>query len=100
MFGFNLFKSYGENPDPTSKSERLIKTGIFAYSRNPIYVSFVLFHISMFFVFENVMYFLCSIVLFIWIHQFVIKEEERYLTQKFRDEYTRYCRSVKRWLFF
>ena len=60
--GFNLIKSYGEDPKPNSESHRLIKTGINAYTRNPIYISFVLFHFSMFLVFENVMYFLslCS----------------------------------------
>ena len=52
--GFEIFKSYKENPVPTSASKRLIKTGIFAYTRNPIYLSFVLFHFSMFLVFENV----------------------------------------------
>jgi len=39
--GFNIFKSYAENPVPTSSSERLIKTGVFAYTRNPIYLSLV-----------------------------------------------------------
>ena len=34
--GFNIFKSYKEDPVPTSVSKRLIKTGIFAYTRNPI----------------------------------------------------------------
>ena len=41
--GFSIFKSYAENPVPTSSSVRLIKTGIFTYTRNPIYLSFVLF---------------------------------------------------------
>ena len=48
--GFALFKSYGEDPNPSSSTNRLIKTGIYAYSRNPIYLSFVLFFLSMFFV--------------------------------------------------
>ena len=98
--GFNIFNSYKENPLPNSKSNRLIKTGIFAYTRNPIYISFVLFHLSMFLVFGNVMYFLSFLGLFFWLHQFVIKEEERYLIEKFEDQYIRYCKSVKRWLFF
>ena len=98
--GFSIFNSYDENPSPNSSSERLIKTGIFAYTRNPIYISFILFHLSMFLIFENVMYFLSSIGLFIWIHHFVIKKEEEYLTIKFENEYVRYCNSVKRWLIF
>ncbi len=41
--GFNMFKSYDENPLPTSTTNRIIKTGIFAYTRNPIYLAIVMF---------------------------------------------------------
>ena len=98
--GFNLFKSYKENPNPTSDTNRLIKTGIFAYTRNPIYLALVLFQFSMFLVFENVMYLLSSISLLIWLNNYVIKEEEDYLKNKFGDEFDRYCRAVNRWLLF
>jgi protein-S-isoprenylcysteine O-methyltransferase Ste14 len=66
--GFNLFKSYKENPIPTSDTKRLIKTGIFAYTRNPIYLALILFLFSMFLVFENIMYLLSSLGLFIWLN--------------------------------
>ena len=98
--GFNIFKSYAENPVPTSSSERLIKTGVFAYTRNPIYLSLVLFHLSMFLVFENVMYLLSAVGQTIWIHNYIIKFEEEYLLDKFTDEYQRYMNAVSRWLFF
>lgn len=98
--GFSIFKSYSENPVPTSSSVRLIKTGIFAYTRNPIYLSFVLFHLSMFLVFENVMYLLTAIGQAIWIHNYIIKFEEEYLLGKFTDEYKQYMNAVSRWLFF
>ena len=100
FLGFNIFKSYKENPVPKSISKKLIKTGIFAYTRNPIYVSFVLFHFSMFLTFENITYFLTSISLGIWIHHYVIRFEEEYLLKEFSDEYRRYKDSVKRWIYF
>ena len=98
--GFNLFKSYKEDPNPASDTNRLIKTGIFAYTRNPIYLALVLFDFSMFLVFENVMYLLSSLGLFIWINNYVIKVEEDYLKNKFGDEFVRYSGAVKRWLIF
>ena len=98
--GFTLYKSYGEDPKPNTSTKRLIKTGIYAYTRNPIYLAFVLFHLSMFLVFENVMYFLSSVGLAIWLHHWVIKVEEDYLQMQFNDEYVRYKNAVKRWLFF
>jgi len=98
--GFNMFKSYDENPLPTSTTNRIIKTGIFAYSRNPIYLAIVMFFLSMFLVFENVMYFLSAVGLAIWLHNYVIKSEENFLLNKFPDEYDRYMKLVKRWIIF
>jgi len=97
--GFNIFKSYEEDPFPSSDTDVLIKTGIFAYIRNPIYFSFILFHLSMFLVFENVMYFVSFISLSLWLHHWVVKAEENYLQSKFNSEYEQYSKSVKRWLF-
>ena len=79
----NLFNSYKENPTPQSNTKRIIKTGIFAYCRNPMYLAFVSFHFSMFLTFENVMYFLSSLGLAFWIHNYIILEEEKYLLDKF-----------------
>ena len=98
--GFNMFKSYDENPEPTSTTNRIIKTGIFSYTRNPIYLSFVMFFLSMFLVFENVMYFLSAVGLAVWLHNYVIKSEENFLLNKFPDEYDRYIKAVNRWIFF
>ena len=98
--GFNMFKSYDENPLPTSTTNRIIKTGIFAYSRNHIYLAIVMFFLSMFLVFENVMYFLSAVGLAIWLHNYVIKSEENFLLNKFPDEYDRYMKLVKRWIIF
>ena len=97
--GFGIFRSYEENPAPKSITKKLIKTGIYAYTRNPIYIAFVLFHFSMFITFENVVYFLTSIGLAIWINNYVVKAEEEYLLREFSEEYQRYMDSVKRWIF-
>ena len=98
--GFNSFKSYNEDPTPSSTSNRLIRTGIYAYTRNPFYLSFVCFLFSMFLVFENVMYFLSSFSLAFWLHHWVIKAEEDYLEIQFNEEFDQYKKAVKRWLFF
>ena len=96
----NAFYAHDENPLPTTNTDKIIKTGIYAYSRNPIYLSFVLFHFGMFLTFENIMYFLSSLGLFFWLNNIVIVEEEKFLENKFKDEFNRYCKSVKKWIFF
>ena len=96
----NLFNSYKENPTPQTDTKRIIKTGIFAYCRNPMYLSFIFFHFNMFLTFENVVYFLSAIGLFYWINNYVISAEESYLKEKFGDDYERYLQAVKKWMFF
>ena len=96
----NLFNSYKENPTPQTDTKKIIKTGIFAYCRNPMYLAFVFFHLSMFLTFENVAYFLSAIGLFVWINTYVIPIEENFLKEKFGDNYSRYLDAVKKWLFF
>ena len=96
----NAFYAHDENPLPQTDTLKLIKTGIYAYSRNPIYLSFIMFHFGMFLTFENVMYFLSSIGLFIWLNYKVILEEELFLENKFKDEFNRYRQSVKKWILF
>ena len=96
----NLFNSYKENPTPQSNTKRIIKTGIFAYCRNPMYLAFVSFHFSMFLTFENVAYSLSAFGLFFWINNFVIPVEQIFLREKFGDEYERYLHAVKKWMFF
>ena len=95
----NLFNSYKENPTPQANTKRIIKTGIFAYCRNPIYLAFIFFHFSMFLTFENVANLLSAVGLFIWINHYVIPIEENYLQEKFGDEYDRYLQAVKKWMF-
>ena len=96
----NLFNSYKENPTPQSKTKRIIKTGIFAYCRNPMYLAFICFHFFMFLTFENVAYLLSALGLFVWINNYVIPLEENFLLENFDDEYDRYRETVKKWLFF
>ena len=96
----NLFNSYKENPVPQANTKRIIKTGIFAYCRNPMYLAFISFQFSMFLTFENVANLLSAVGLFIWTNHYVIPIEENYLQEKFGDEYERYLLAVKKWMFF
>ena len=54
----NAFNAHEEKLLPHTETNKIIKTGIYAYSRNPIYLCFVLFHFGMFLIFENIMYFI------------------------------------------
>ena len=87
IISIRMFFIHKEKLPPSTPTIKIIKTGIYSYSRNPIYVSFIGFQISMFLIFENVLY-------------LVIIPEEKYLEKKFGEEYKRYKINVSRWLFF
>ncbi|HTR42838.1 MAG TPA: isoprenylcysteine carboxylmethyltransferase family protein [Pseudomonadales bacterium] len=79
--------------------DKLITTGIFAVSRNPISVAFEFILFGQFLIFpERVR--LVYIVGAIWlIHRQIMREEE-YLKKHYGPEYLEYCNRVRRYLSF
>ncbi|QLL05753.1 methyltransferase family protein [Mycobacterium vicinigordonae] len=76
---------------------RLVTTGIFAVSRNPIYVGFFLFLVGQFLVFPNwvpLFYLAAGTWLF---HRQVLREEE-FLRRQYRREFDEYCSRVRRYV--
>ena len=79
------------------RPDKLITTGIFAVSRNPIYVGFALVLIGQFLVFPNwvpLAYLVGGCLLF---HRQVVREEA-FLRRNYGQEYEQYCARVRRYL--
>ena len=77
---------------------RLIQTGPFHYTRNPLYLAATTLHVGIA-VRVNSLWILAMLVpTLVVITKGVIEREERYLERKFGAEYLRYKRSVRRWL--
>jgi len=81
----------------TERPDRLITSGIFALTRNPIYVGFWLVLLGQFLIFPNwipLIYILAATWLF---HRQVLREED-FLKQHYGEAYTAYCSQVRRYL--
>jgi protein-S-isoprenylcysteine O-methyltransferase Ste14 len=81
----------------TAHPDRLIMDGIFAYSRNPIYVAFAIVLIGEFLIFSNwitLIYLGAAALLF---HRQVLREE-KYLSTLYGQAYAEYCHRVRRYL--
>jgi protein-S-isoprenylcysteine O-methyltransferase Ste14 len=77
--------------------DQLITTGLFAFSRNPIYVAFGFILLGQFLVFPNwilLIYLVAGIGLF---HRQVLREEA-FLRQHYGQAYAAYCQRVRRYL--
>ncbi|MFT5708350.1 MAG: protein-S-isoprenylcysteine O-methyltransferase Ste14 [Oceanospirillaceae bacterium] len=84
--------------EPWKPTLCIVDKGVFAYSRNPIYLSFVLVGISVAFYLNSLWVLISLMPATFFLLVFVISKEERYLLEKFGDEYTQYCNQVRRWL--
>jgi protein-S-isoprenylcysteine O-methyltransferase Ste14 len=77
--------------------DRLVTGGIFALSRNPIYVGFFSILIAEFLIFPNWIT-LAYLVAAVWlVHRQILREEE-FLRDYYGQEYTAYCERVRRYL--
>jgi protein-S-isoprenylcysteine O-methyltransferase Ste14 len=80
-----------------AQPDELIVDGVFAWSRNPIYVAFGMVLIGEFAIFPSwvtLAYFVAGSTL---VHRQVLREED-YLKGHYGEAYERYCRSVRRYL--
>lgn len=94
------FKQEDTTVDPTdpSKSEKLVVTGIYKYTRNPMYLSFFLFLLGFSIFFGNVLNITTLILFVCYMNRFQIEPEEEILLSKFGDEFKDYMDAVRRWL--
>lgn len=91
------FAHYAQPTDPGHPTSKIVKTGIFARSRNPLYLGSILVILgiaAMLNLLWTLVTLLLSIILCFYI---LIIPEERYLTAKFGEEYQEYVAAVPRW---
>jgi len=86
------------HPHTPEKTSTVVDTGIYAYSRNPMYLALVLVLLALAFYLKNVTCF-AVMPLFIWyITRYQIKPEEVMLDKLFPIDYQAYSQKVRRWL--
>jgi protein-S-isoprenylcysteine O-methyltransferase Ste14 len=91
------FNQYGQPTDPGHPTSKIVKTGIFSISRNPLYLGCVisLFGIALAI---NIFWILVALLVSVIVcHYVLIIPEEKYLAAKFGKEYGEYTNTVRRW---
>ena len=92
------FRRHQTTPIPLHVPSRIIQSGIFSRTRNPIYLGDALVLAGAVLWMDAVLS-LVLIPVFVWLieRRFVIPEENR-MRREFRLEYARYEQKVRRWL--
>ena len=87
----------GGGPGPEIPGERLVSTGFYAYTRNPMYLGHIIFLTGLVLTLRSWLAALITILVAVWLH-FRVLADERNLSEVLGPEYIAYTRSVKRWL--
>jgi protein-S-isoprenylcysteine O-methyltransferase Ste14 len=93
-------KTPKENPLRSSAKSgtTFVRTGPYRFSRNPIYLSFILLVLGLS-LWSNDLWLLLTLVPAVGIIAVVvIPREERFLEDNFREQYSNYKAAVRRWL--
>lgn len=86
------------NIEPWKPTTTILDSGLYAVSRNPIYLAGIFVYLGMSCLFNSIWFLpLLPIVLFI-LYFGVILREEKYLEDKFGEEYLNYKKRVRRWI--
>lgn len=98
MAALTRFRRLGTPPEPWKATTALATDGLYALSRNPIYLGFALLYLGFATAMDSwaalAMLAPCMVV----VDRAVVLREERYLAAKFGAEWDAYRSKVRRWL--
>ena len=75
---------------------KLITTGVYGIVRNPVYSAVLLVCTGAIFIVNNVVLFIVPFICWIYITVFLILTEEKWLVERYGQEYEEYCKKVNR----
>ena len=81
-----------------SCTRRLVTSGVYRFTRNPMYLGLVAFPVGLGIVAGSWPVLVSAVPMFLYFDRYVIPREEAYLTRTFGADYAAYCRRVRRWL--
>jgi protein-S-isoprenylcysteine O-methyltransferase Ste14 len=95
---FMVLKKWRTFVDPNKPTTQIVDEGPFRFSRNPMYLSLVVFLIALSVLFLSIWFFLSAIILWLLLDLLAVTPEEEYLAQKFDERYAEYKSRVRRWI--
>lgn len=83
---------------PADPTKKLVVTGLYKFSRNPMYLGVVLMLIAEALFMRSTELWIYALLVFIVFNMFTLFFEEPRLRRDFGAEYRRYCEKVRRWI--
>ena len=83
---------------PADPTKHLVVTGLYKFSRNPMYIGVTLILIGEAIFFQSTALWKYLIFVFIAFNAFILLHEEPRLRRDFGEAYIKYCQRVRRWI--
>lgn len=98
--GINEFRQHETTIDPRDpqRSSSLVDTGIYRFTRNPMYLGFLVILTGWAVYLGNLLPFVVLPAYVLYLGKYQIEPEERLLAAKFGSRYEAYRRKVRRWI--
>jgi len=93
-----LFFKARTSPLPMRPTTSIVRSGPYRWTRNPMYLAMLLIYLGVALWFDVFWALVFVPVVIYLVGRLVIGKEERYLEEKFGEEYQRYKSEVGRWL--
>ena len=97
LCGLYRIKHGGGGPGLETPPERLVSSGPYAYTRNPMYLGHIIFLIGLTLTFQSWLAALIAIAVAIWFHMRILGDEKE-LAARLGKPYVDYANAVKRWI--
>lgn len=92
------FRAADTPPEPWRPSAAIARDGIYARTRNPMYLGMTLVILAAAIGLQSPGILIGGLIAFLVIDRFVVRREEAYLLRRFGDSYAAYKAGVRRWL--
>jgi len=92
------FTRHGQPTDPGRPTSKVVTTGVFSVSRNPLYLGGVCILVGIALVLNLPWELVVLLPALVACHSVLIAPEERYLAATFGEEYRSYAAAVHRWI--
>ena len=98
LISLGLFRRFRTRPEPWEPSSTLIQSGLYRFTRNPMYLGMAVTSAGVAVFFESILAAVLLVLVVVAIDRLVIAREERYLSRRFGADYDAYRAKVRRWM--
>lgn len=98
LLSWREFRAAGTSVRGSERSTAIVRTGPYRFSRNPIYLAFILLVLGLSIWLNDLWLLLTLVPAVSLIAAVVIPREERFLERNFHSQYSSYKAAVRRWI--